>query len=802
MGDFVRVRRRRWRVRDVRTHDDCQVVTLVGVSASEFGNERRVIAPFDTIEPLTRPPQLRLVSRRRWRRACRALVAADAPPGALRWAGRPRIDLLPHQLEPALAVVRGLGSRLLLADDVGLGKTIQAALILSELRERAAADRALILTPAGLRDQWIGELASRFDIAATIVDSRDIRRRRAELPIGINPWSTATTAVASIDFVKRPEILSSVAGCRWDVLIVDEAHNVAGDNDRHAACAALAARAAYVLLLTATPHNGDRSAFLSLCALGAHDDPLLVYRRTRREVGLGSGRRVRLLDVRQSAAERRVHSLVARFSRAALEDAADDRAREAVWLALTVLNKRALSSAQSLLHTVERRLAAAETSEFTDPCQLGLPLLDPDGDTDSADQMPDLAGLTLRDPALARTLLEELAEAARRAAQRETKIAALVRLLRRVAEPVVVFTEYRDTLLHVERQIGRPAAVLHGGLSRDERSAALEDFVSGRRSVLLATDAAGEGLNLHHTCRIVINLELPWNPMRLEQRIGRVDRIGQRRRVHAVHLIARDTNESRILERLRARVARAQSDVGAADPLDAASERTMAHLIIDGVVSGANASELGAQDSQIAANVAFTSLKPDAEAEAARLARTRGFFTTGRAAVLVPDDMWLTFVRARRTRIALGKRVLLLFRAACEDGGGRMLESTLIPVAIDWPSGRTDRRTLQDFLALAVPAAMKAADPVLSAWRKQATTAACRALETRLARERAIASLTGRRPRVLQPGLFDRRSERQDRVAQALVRDAVDESARRIAALERACRVAVPSPQLLLILAP
>src|SRR5439155_1053448 len=127
--------------------------------------------------------------------------------------------------------------------------------------------------------------------------------------------------------------------------------------------------------------------------------------------------------------------------------------------------------------------------------------------------------------------------------------------------------EYRDTLLHVERQIGRPAAVLHGGLSRDERSAALEDFVSGRRSVLLATDAAGEGLNLHRTCRIVVNLELPWNPMRLEQRIGRVDRIGQTRVVHAFHLISRGAGEMGVFNRLRLRIATAEADVGAADPL-------------------------------------------------------------------------------------------------------------------------------------------------------------------------------------------------------------------------------------------
>jgi superfamily II DNA/RNA helicase len=122
-----------------------------------------------------------------------------------------------------------------------------------------------------------------------------------------------------------------------------------------------------------------------------------------------------------------------------------------------------------------------------------------------------------------------------------------------VDEPALVFTEYRDTLLHLHRAMGGTAAVLHGGLNRAERGQALADFVGGRRSILLATDAAGEGLNLHHRCRIVINLELPWNPTRLEQRIGRVDRIGQLRTVHAIHLIARDTGEPLILGRLRTR---------------------------------------------------------------------------------------------------------------------------------------------------------------------------------------------------------------------------------------------------------
>ena len=121
-----------------------------------------------------------------------------------------------------------------------------------------------------------------------------------------------------------------------------------------------------------------------------------------------------------------------------------------------------------------------------------------------------------------------------------------------------MFTEYRDTLVRIRAALAQPAALLHGGLTRSERLAALADFSSGRCRILLATDAAGEGLNLQDGCRLVVNLELPWNPMRLEQRIGRVDRIGQRRTVHAVHLIGARTGETRILTRLQARIAKAR----------------------------------------------------------------------------------------------------------------------------------------------------------------------------------------------------------------------------------------------------
>ena len=213
-----------------------------------------------------------------------------------------------------------------------------------------------------------------------------------------------------------------------------------------------------------------------------------------------------------------------------------------------------------------------------------MPLTDPDGELDAGDDAPAWAtGLALADDARERRLLGALAAAARTAARHETKIAAIVRLLNRITEPIVIFTEYRDTLAHLRQAIDRPVLVLHGGLTREERSAALEAFVNGRGRILLATDAAGEGLNLHHRCRIVINLELPWNPMRLEQRIGRVDRIGQRRTVHVFHLVARETNETRVLEQLRARIARAQQDIATANPL-ADDDRMIARLVIDGPV--------------------------------------------------------------------------------------------------------------------------------------------------------------------------------------------------------------------------
>ena len=593
-GDLVCVRRARWRVVSVHAHDRCHLVTLRGIAAPFAGVHRRVVAPFDVLEPAQSNTRARVVSARLWRRACRALIAADAPAGSLVTARAAAIDLLPYQLEPALAVVRGAATRLLLADEVGLGKTIQAALVASELLARGAIGRLLVLTPAGLRDQWIDELSQRFHIRATRMDVRALRHLAASLPIGVNPWAAEHVAVASIDYVKRSEVLPAVAAAPWDLVVVDEAHGVAGDSDRRAAAHALTARAAYVLLVTATPHSGDRDLFASLCAIGAVDDtPIVIFRRRRADVGIATARRVHVVRVRPSPAERRMHALLAAYADAVRAERGRGVQADAL-LALAVLHKRMLSSAWSLAQSIDRRLDALSSAAAEGAAeQLVLPLQDPTGELTPADRPPPWPSmLRLADPARERRLLTALGAAARVASRSETKLRRLTTLLRRTREPVIVFTEYRDTLAHVARSVARPTFILHGGLGREDRSAALADFAATPDAVLLATDAAAEGLNLHRHCRIVVNLELPWNPGRLEQRIGRVDRIGQRRTVHAFHLVCREGGEAIVLERLRARIAIAAAAVGMQSPLgDTADELAIATLIVSGGLHSGDASD-------------------------------------------------------------------------------------------------------------------------------------------------------------------------------------------------------------------
>jgi superfamily II DNA or RNA helicase len=738
-GDLVGIRDEPWLVTTVEPFDRCAVLRLEGRGPSNKGVRFSVIEPFDRPAPT---PTRRFVRRPRAAVLAGALASvADARPADGLWAAADaRISLLPYQLEPALAVLAGR-TRVLLADEVGLGKTIQAGLILAELAARGLAERALVLTPAGLRHAWAEELRTRFHLRADVVDHASIARLRPLLPPGANPWLSSSVLIASLDFAKRAEVLAAIAQVPFDALIVDEAHHLTPGSDRGAAVAGLARQAPWVLLLSATPHSGDESAFAYLTGLGARNDRLAVFRRSRREAGLAGQRHVTLLAVRPSPDEEALLGAAIDYACAIWRGrgASDFAAR----LVAMTIARRAASSAHALHRTVTRRLALIASPPGVDERQMELPWDDTDAGDDDADrEWLSTPGLTDREEE--RRRLEALADLAARARQAPSKIRRVLRMLDRAREPAVVFTEYRDTLLAIADALGpsRRSAVIHGGLQPCDRDAAVASFVRGGADVLLATDTAGEGLNLQQRCRLVVTMELPWNPMRLEQRIGRVDRIGQRRRVHAIHLYHRGSVEDVVLATLERRRQRAIEGLSGGF----AGEQEMACAVVGGEPLVERAGPPVARESV-----------PRATQEAERLAECRR-----RRTVRIPesDAMWTW---ARRGRVA-APEVVLLFDVRHFDADMRLLDRA--GVALKAALARAPRRHGEWRRVLARLTDLAAVERVLADWSaarapELAAMATSRHADLRARLAEILRDLGASRSWRHQMSLFDNRAEQE-----------------------------------------
>lgn len=669
-GAIVEARGEAWRVARSEVYERCALVTLQGTGNANYGQRLQLLSPYDRLQTRSEHAPFGCVGRQAClRRAAQA--AADAHPWNGLWtASVAKIDLLPWQLEPALAVLDG-ASRLLLADAVGLGKTIQAGLILAELLARGLIERALVLTPAGLRGQWVRELKARFDIDAVEFDPQNIARTLAALPVGANPWMSTPVAVSSIDLVKRPEHAAALDHVDLELLIVDEAHHVTPGTDRGAVVARLARRCQWTVMATATPHSGDERAFTFLQALGSTGrDGLTVFRRGR-EVSRPSTRRTRLCRVTTTAAEADMHKAVEAYARAIWGErgATDESAR----LVAMILARRAASSAAALLCTLERRRLL--TSGGACPVQSTLPWDEPD-DRDSIEPETVLRVQGLADAERERDELDRLIAFARVARAGSSKTAWVLRFLRRAREPIVVFSEYRDTIDDLRQAMAfLPLAVLHGGLSPAERRHALDGFVGGAAQVLLATDAAGEGLNLQQCCRTIINMELPWNPVRLEQRVGRVDRLGQRRPVHAAHLFHVGTIEERVLAELHRRVARASAATG---PLSSVMGAAAVRAVADAAIGSGQPPQLHRcppRSTQVAR----------ATVEAERLLSCRrllGLATRPGAGTSAPPHragvVSLSRHRGRRCSV-----MLCVFESIEIDGHGRLSARHIVPLLVE-----------------------------------------------------------------------------------------------------------------------
>jgi SNF2 family DNA or RNA helicase len=454
-------------------------------------------------------------------------VKVWARPGFDTFLALPRLRFEPfdYQLQTARTVLRRMRGRGILADEVGLGKTIEAGLVLSELRMRGLADRALVIVPAGLVEQWRDELERKFGLPTTIAQSRSA-------PAGEMAMDRPVT-IASLAAARRDPLLGRLTDTNWDLVIFDEAHRLR--NPRSASGKlARRLRARYLLMLTATPVENKLSDLYQLVSLVA---PGLLGTPAQFRAKHGA-----------ASVESRPHNLEELRARTREVMVRHRRSEVAVMLparlAETILVTPGIDEAGLYADIVRRVRAAAAGPGRTRLALRGLTRL--------AGSSPAAAA-----PTLVKLGWNDLAERAR-AIRQPDKVRVLVELLRRhVAggEKVLVFTGFRqslDVLVAAVEGAGLSSAVYHGSLTRTEKESAIGQF-RGETPILLSTESAGEGRNLQF-CHVMVNFDLPWNPMQIEQRLGRLHRIGQEHDVMLTNLVCRGSIEQRIMHVLEAKI--------------------------------------------------------------------------------------------------------------------------------------------------------------------------------------------------------------------------------------------------------
>jgi SNF2 family DNA or RNA helicase len=455
-----------------------------------------------------------------------AAIGVWARPGFDTLVSLPRLrfEPYPHQLRAAERALRQMRGRGILADEVGLGKTIEAGLVLSELRLRGLARRVLVLVPAGLVEQWQEELDRKFALPSEVAQGRGwAAHDTAEQPV----------VLASLHAARRDPLRSALTTDAWDLVVVDEAHRL--KNPRSASAKlARALRSRYLLLLTATPVENRLDDLFQLTSL-VRPGHLGTAAQFRSRHGGASTTVPRDLDRLRAD----LRTVMVRHRRSELDVLLPGRLAE-------TRRVSPLGDEASLYAGVAERVRV-EGRAAAPPRRLALRSL-----LRLAGSSPAAAA-----PALDKLGWDELAAAARRV-ERSAKARALLELLGRHlqrGEKVVVFTAFRhtlDDLAAIAVEAGVPVAVYHGSLPRSQKEAAIARFAADV-PVLLTTEAAGEGRNLQF-CHVMVNFDLPWNPMQIEQRLGRIHRIGQTSDVVLTNLVARGTVEEQILRVLESKI--------------------------------------------------------------------------------------------------------------------------------------------------------------------------------------------------------------------------------------------------------
>jgi superfamily II DNA or RNA helicase len=646
-GTIIRARQRLWRV-DRLEAEELFATTIDG---GETEQHRLYLGfdptgkPFEPMEPARLdPPDARKVgypaAQDLLLRAYRlSLLHGSAPLLSLQ---RSRVIPTNYQLVPVALALEEPRVRLAIFDDVGLGKTIEAGQIVTELLARQMAARVLIVCPANLREQWREALAYFFHLEARIISTRHRREMERQLPIGANPWEFYRCLIVSEDYAKEPAQRQQILEQPWDIVVIDEVHTLAKPHQSRAedkpdmerwhlaSQITLSPKVRHLLLLTATPHNGYSDSFASLLRMldvgaveGPEHAPIIhrqiaqkhVCQRTRRDLRAWferEGRPDAFPEREQveriitlTAAEQSALDAVADYGRMVLEDAEGTPRQVIAGWAIMHLRKRALSSPEALRKSLRnrrdglRRRLRAMSADEADVSLLdegeAVPVAAARAyalDSDPGERLPEeeagqrlerglYAGKTPGRQAIEQELqrLEELIKLAEKitpAQDSKLKMALLndlPELLRRHPR-VIIFTRYRDTMEYVADQIERSERYkdvkvvrIEGSLSEQQRREVFVEFAQAKKAVLVATDAISEGINLQHACCQMIHWELPWNPNRLEQRVGRIDRFGQPEPKVVVRLmVMEDSLDGLVLETLVKKAAQIRAEFGFAPP--------------------------------------------------------------------------------------------------------------------------------------------------------------------------------------------------------------------------------------------
>ena len=518
-----------------------------------------------------------------------------------------RINLEPYQVFAVHHVLNAFPHRYLIADDTGLGKTIETGMILEELTVRGRAKRVLIVAPAPICSQWKDELKRAFNRDYVIYDGSYLRQLLEKLPPEQNPWEREPRIITSLDLAKRDEFRAQLERTSWDVVIFDEAHKLSAhrygnkieETLRYKLAKALTGRTDSLFLLSATPHNGDRYAFQALLGLldkYAFPSPeslntggiaRVTIRRTKKEILTEQGRpvfvqrEVGTRPVTFSPVEEDLYQAVTEYIAKGYNLAKEQQNRAAGFL-MVLFQKRMVSSIEAIKRSLRRRWQALEAQKAEqheaiierlsqeELKSLEDYLEDPDSLAEAERECLEcrlevLPAFEHLDQEIAELKqLCEMSEAVTVDSKAAELLSFLKGLLQDHGEKVIIFTEYRDTLDYLEKLIKEQSwkyAVIHGGMAMSARRESQRCFEEPDTRLLLATDAAGEGLNLHWSCHLMINYELPWNPNRIEQRIGRLHRYGQRRDVKIYNLFVTNTREDQILQRLLERLEQIETDL-------------------------------------------------------------------------------------------------------------------------------------------------------------------------------------------------------------------------------------------------